>query len=224
MVSILKDIYTDTTLGPLLGFKGGTAALLFYGLPRFSVDLDFDLLNTEKEDAVFARLSTLLATHGTVRDAQKKHFTLYFELSYETNGRIIKVEISRRMPTLASKYARQNYMGTAMNVMAREDMVANKLLAMHERMQRAKRDIFDVWYFLSEAWDVNVPLVEDRSQMKFPEFLASCIFKLENLSDSALLAGLGELVTEKQKQWVKTKMKSEAIFLLKNYSAALVRS
>ena len=43
-LQILKEIYTDTTIAPLLGFKGGTAALMFHDLNRFSVDLDFDLL------------------------------------------------------------------------------------------------------------------------------------------------------------------------------------
>ncbi len=35
-----KDIYTDPMIGPILGFKGGTAVYLFYNLNRFSVDLD----------------------------------------------------------------------------------------------------------------------------------------------------------------------------------------
>jgi hypothetical protein len=41
-------------ISPYLGFKGGTAALMFYGLSRFSVDLDFDLLDQSKEDIVFS--------------------------------------------------------------------------------------------------------------------------------------------------------------------------
>ena len=45
LLQILKDIYSDTSIAPYLGFKGGTAALLFYDLPRNSVDLDFDLLD-----------------------------------------------------------------------------------------------------------------------------------------------------------------------------------
>ena len=35
LIRILKDIYTDQDLAPLLGFKGGTAAYLFYNLGRF---------------------------------------------------------------------------------------------------------------------------------------------------------------------------------------------
>lgn len=43
-VDILRAVYSDPLLRNTLGFKGGTAAMLFYGLPRFSVDLDFNLL------------------------------------------------------------------------------------------------------------------------------------------------------------------------------------
>ena len=39
LFQILKDIYSNTRIAPFLGFKGGTAALLFYGLDRFSVDM-----------------------------------------------------------------------------------------------------------------------------------------------------------------------------------------
>ena len=44
IVKVLKEIYSDISLGPILGFKGGTLVYLLYNLPRFSVDLDFDLL------------------------------------------------------------------------------------------------------------------------------------------------------------------------------------
>ena len=59
LFQILKDVYSDTTIAPFLGFKGGTAALMFYGLDRFSVDLDFDLLDESKEDHVFEKVKLL---------------------------------------------------------------------------------------------------------------------------------------------------------------------
>lgn len=49
LLQILKDIYSDMEIASLLGFKGGTALMFFYDLPRFSVDLDFNLLDTGKE-------------------------------------------------------------------------------------------------------------------------------------------------------------------------------
>jgi len=53
MITLLQDIYKDPSIGSFLGFKGGTAAPLFYDLPRFSIDLDFDLLDHRKETIVF---------------------------------------------------------------------------------------------------------------------------------------------------------------------------
>ena len=41
LTSVLLDIAKNSELNSSLGFKGGTAAMIFYNLPRFSVDLDF---------------------------------------------------------------------------------------------------------------------------------------------------------------------------------------
>jgi len=60
LVSILKDIYSDTELSTSLGFKGGTAQMLFYNLPRFSVDLDFNLIKQTKAKIVFAKIRNIL--------------------------------------------------------------------------------------------------------------------------------------------------------------------
>jgi hypothetical protein len=48
LFGILKDLYQDPYIAPWLGFKGGTALYFFHHLPRFSVDLDFNLLVEEK--------------------------------------------------------------------------------------------------------------------------------------------------------------------------------
>lgn len=71
---ILKDIYSDTRIAPFLGFKGGTAALLFYGLDHFSVDLDFDLLDEDQEEIVFAQVTNIVGKYGKIREANRKRF------------------------------------------------------------------------------------------------------------------------------------------------------
>ena len=70
LIRILKDIFTDPNVGPFLGFKGGTAAFLFYDLNRFSVDLDFDLLDATKEEQVFNRVKEILESYGTLKEAE----------------------------------------------------------------------------------------------------------------------------------------------------------
>jgi predicted nucleotidyltransferase component of viral defense system len=68
LLGILKDIYSDPQIAPLLGFKGGTALYLFYNLERFSLDLDFDLLDVEKEDFVFGRVLEIVQEYGKIKD------------------------------------------------------------------------------------------------------------------------------------------------------------
>lgn len=216
LIKILKDIYTDSTVGPLLGFKGGTAAFLFYDLNRFSVDLDFDLLEESKEDYVFEQIQKILSNYGIVKEAQKKRFNLLFLLSYdekEVGAQNIKIEINRR--NFGSKYEVRAYLGISMKVMIKEDMLAHKLCAMYERIGKTNRDIFDVYFFFHNNWPVNKEIVENRTEMSYKDFLQKSINALEKVSDRNILSGMGELLDEKQKNWVKSKLKTETIFLLK---------
>ena len=216
LIKILKDIYTDTTIGPLLGFKGGTAVYLFYNLNRFSVDLDFDLLDAEKEDYVFEQIKKILENYGTIKEAEKKRFNLFYVLVYDDKvpgSQNIKVEINRR--EFGSKYEVRSYLGISMKVMVREDMFAHKFCAMYERIGKTNRDIFDVWYFLQNEWPVNKKIVEERTGMTFKEFLQKCIDSLEKITDQNILSGMGELLDVKQKDWVRSKLRTETIFLLK---------
>lgn len=213
MFQILKDIYSDTTIAPLLGFKGGTAAFMFYDLSRFSVDLDFDLLDESKEDYVFGRIEQIAKKHGKIKDIEKKRFNLFFLLSYEDKARNIKIEINRR--SFGSRYKLKTYLGVSMLVMVREDMFAHKLIAMHERIGRTSRDIYDVWFFLEHRWPMNMTMVEQRSGMTFHELLKKCEGQLEKLNNRNILNGLGELLTEPQKDWARAKLRIDTIFLLK---------
>ena len=216
LIKILKDIYTDPTISPILGFKGGTAATFFYGLDRFSVDLDFDLLDSDKEDYVFDRLKSIIENYGTLKEARKKRFNLLYVLSYDDkdiNAQNVKVEINRR--EFGSKYSVESFLGISMQVMVKEDMAAHKLCAMYERIGKTNRDIFDVQFFLSHDWPVNKKIVEDRMGVSYADFLKKCIDVMEKFDDSNILSGIGELLTEKQKSWAKAKLKSEGLFSLR---------
>ena len=213
LLQILKEIYRDTSLGPLLGFKGGTAAHLFHGLGRFSVDLDFDLLNEAKEEIVFGKIESILHEFGTIKEKQKKFHTLFFLLSYGEKDQNIKVEINRR--NFGSRYEVKSYLGISMLVMVREDMFAHKLAAMLERTKTANRDVFDVWHFLKNRWPINKNILEKRTEMNFADYLNKCVNFVESVSDRGILAGIGELIDAKQKAWVKANLKNETVFLLK---------
>src|SRR3989344_4847563 len=213
LIKILKDLYTDTGIGPVLGFKGGTAAYLYHGLSRESLDLDFDLLDETKGDQVFEKIEAVAKNYGKIKEHRKKRYNLFLLLSYEDEAPNIKIEINRR--EFGSKYEVKSYLGISMKVMIREDMFAHKLVAMYERMGAANRDIYDVWFFLEKDWPVNKEIVEKRTGMLFKDFLQKCVEALEKLPDRGILAGMDELLDEKQKAWVKTKLRTEVIFQLK---------
>lgn len=213
LFQILKDIYSNTQIASSLGFKGGTAALMFYNLDRFSVDIDLDLLDQTKEDEVFEEVFEIIKKYGVIRESYKKRFNLFFLLSYEDKSHNVKVEINRRV--FGSKYEVKSYLGVSMQVMVLEDMFAHKLMAMHERIGRTSRDIYDVWFYLSKRFPINKEIVEQRSGVTLKQLVEECIGQLEKLNNNRILDGLGELLNSSQKDWAKAKLKEETIGLLK---------
>lgn len=213
LLQILKDIYSDTSIAPYLGFKGGTAALLFYGLDRDSVDLDFDMLSEGKEGDIFKKIQKIAAKYGKIVDSANKKFNLLNVISYAPKAPNIKIEINKRQ--FDSKYEVKNLLGIPMLVMTQEDMCAHKLMAMDERIGKTSRDIYDVWFFLDHLWSINKDIVEQRSGKPFSEAMKNMVEKLEKMDNKHVLDGLGGFLTESQKDWARAKLKSETIFSLK---------
>lgn len=216
LAQILRDICIDDEIAPILGFKGGTAVYLFYDLPRVSADLDFDLLDISKEQIVFDHIKSILETYGTVKEARKKRYSIFFVLSYKNklpNVYNIKVEVNLR--SFGSQYEIKLFFGIPVNIMVQADMAANKLVAMVERIGTANRDIFDVWFFLKNHWPVNEKIIEVRTGLSMKQFLQKAITELEAMSDRGILSGIGALLDAKLKAWAKTKLRTETIFLLK---------
>lgn len=212
LFQVLKDIYSDSIIAPLLGFKGDTAAVMFYGLSRFSADLDFDLLDDRWKDIVFERTVNIVTKHGVLKEAHKKRFNLFCLLSYGEVSRNIKVEINLRQ--FGSRYELKTYLGVSMLVMVPEDMFAHKLIAMSERIGKTSRDIYDVWFFLQNRFPINKDIVEARSGMPFDVLLDRCISQLEKMNNRKILDGVGEFLTPSQKDWAKAKLRQDTISLL----------
>ncbi|MEX0983063.1 MAG: nucleotidyl transferase AbiEii/AbiGii toxin family protein [Bacteroidales bacterium] len=215
LVQILKDIYTDIALANSLGFKGGTAMMLFYDLPRFSIDLDFNLTDSGKEELVYRKVRKIILAYGKIFDEAKKFYGPIVVLDYGVNERKLKIEISNRQ--FNDSYEIKNLLGVNIRVMVQPDMFAHKLCALLDRNELANRDIFDCWFFMQMQTPVNREIVESRMEMPFSDYLQLCIEKIENTGDKGLLYGTGELMENKMKRFVRTEMRSEVIRLLKFY-------
>lgn len=215
MVQILKEIYSDIELANCLGFKGGTALMFFYDLPRFSVDLDFNLLDSKMEAVVYRKVRKILLKYGAIFDEAKKFYGSLIVLNYGFNERKLKIEISKRV--FDDRYEIKNLLGINTKVMVQDDMFAHKLCALFDRNVIANRDIFDCWFFMQKQTPVNKNIIELRMEMSLPDYLQKCIEHLEAMSDKGLLHGMGELMDEKMKKFVRMKLRSEVISLLKFY-------
>jgi predicted nucleotidyltransferase component of viral defense system len=215
LVQILKDIYSDIELANWLGFKGGTALMFFYDLPRFSIDLDFNLINPERVDAVYEKVRNILLKYGTIADEAKKFYGPIIVLDYGVDERKLKVEIS--ISEFDNHYEIKNLLGINMKVLVQPDMFAHKLCDLLDRNILTNRDIFDCWFFMQKQTPVNKNTIESRMEMSYSDYLQKCIDTLESMSDKGLLQGLGELMDNDLKNFVRTKLRTETIGLLRFY-------
>ncbi len=217
MLQILKDVFSDAELADCLAFKGGTALMFFYGLPRFSVDLDFNLLKTDKEKEVYEKVKKILLKYGTIHDEALKFYGAVFVLDYGQNERKLKVEISNRQYN--NHYEVKNLLGIDMKVLVKSDMFAHKLCALLDRNEITGRDVFDCWFFLNSQTPINANIVENRMGMPLQEHIQHCIDALEQVSDKTIMNGLGELTDGEIKKFAKTKLRKETISLLGFFKA-----
>ena len=215
MAQILLEIFKDKDLCNLLAFKGGTSLMFFHGLPRFSTDLDFNLLDTEKVDFVYDKVRSILTEFGTIDDEAKKQYGPIMVLDYGKGERMLKVELSTR--TYDNHYELLNFAGVDIRVMTRPDMFAHKLCAMGERL--SPRDVFDVWFFLREHIEINEEIVRTRTGMNVADYAGLCAERLNDTSAKLIMQGLGEVIdNSKTKDFVKNKLLDETASLLKLFA------
>lgn len=210
---ILFDLTKKPALKGLLGFKGGTACYFLHHLPRFSTDLDFTLIEISQEKVIYEAVLEVLRPYGQVKQSYEKRWTLFFLLSYEAESHNIKVELSKRKyPN--DRFELKQYMGLPLWVMEKPVMAAHKLVAVTDRRQMVNRDLFDVHFFLKNHWPIDATTVEFRTGKKLSQYLKSLASGLRTKPPKHLLDGIGELIDEKQKQWIKTNLMEELLYLL----------
>ena len=215
LTQVLLDIFQDKELSSLLAFKGGTSLMMFHGLPRFSTDLDFNLLNTDEIENVFHRMHNLLLRYGTIDDEAIKHFGAILVLNYEKSERMLKIEISSRM--FPNHYEIRSLLGTDIRVMTIPDMFAHKLCALGERI--TPRDIYDVWFFLKKRTEINSEIIELRTGKKVEEFSLQCANQVRNYNPRILMQGLGDVLQDTaSKNFVRQKLLSETATGLELFS------
>jgi predicted nucleotidyltransferase component of viral defense system len=164
---LLKDIFSHPGLAAQLIFKGGTCLYLFYGLDRFSTDLDFDLRTPQKKPDLTA-LQQIITKYLKLEDAKEKRFTYYYQGSYHQGWQKVKIEINRRF--FPNGFQLTNYFGLSVATMLPEYMLAHKLCAITDRPQLQNRDLYDANFMFQQNWQPNAELIQFRTGLSVPEY------------------------------------------------------
>lgn len=203
MYKILKEIF-ESDFGKNLAFKWWTSSYFLYNLDRFSTDLDFDLI--ESKDFSDDKIIEILRKYWEIKKWNK------LILSYWDNETNIKIDINRNI-WKSNKYELVDFFGTSIRVQDKSTIFANKLVALIERF--TNRDIYDVYFFFQNLFNINEDIIFERTWKTKKELFISIKEKLNKLPDNyKILDWLWELLTEKQKTFVKTKLVKELIWIL----------
>lgn len=214
MSRILLTIFQDSELNLLLAFRGGTSLMFFHELPRFSTDLDFNLLDDAQSEFVCRKLRSILLRFGKITDEAEKFYGPIFVLDYGKGERKLKVEVSTRF--YDNHYELRSMAGTDIRVMTASDMFAHKLCALGERA--TPRDIFDVWFFLKHNCEINEHIVWLRTGLSVKDYAFVCAERVRTASAKELMQGLGEVVDNQQKRFVRNNLINETATMLELFS------
>lgn len=209
LYNILKDIALDKELSPLLILKGGTSLMFFYELPRFSLDLEFTLVDRKQEQLVFKRLLKIVSMYGTICEKVIGLFGAKVVLEYGEEGWPLEVEIS-------NQYWREEtdllcLDGFSLNVMSLSDIYTHKLIALGKGDNVAGKEIFDIWFLGEKNHMPNGDIVMKWVGCNLVEQLSLDISILEKLTNDQLMSSLEPLLLPEKAKWANTSLLPEAI-------------
>lgn len=175
---LLTAIADDSLLNSQLRFKGGTCAAMRGLLDRFSVDLDFDLLETKIMPDIRKHLEAIFEDLGLeIKDFSKKvpqYFLKYPNPNGQRNTLLIDITCP---PPKNNDYeaVRLIQIDRIIYCQTVPTMFANKLVTVMERYKKfgsiAGRDIFDVHAFALKGYGFKPEIIEERTGKTAEEYL-----------------------------------------------------
>ena len=224
-IQILKDIYADTSISSFLGFKGGTAAYLFYDLPRFSVDLDFDYVGSKKDlESARKNMEQIFSGLGLeIKDKSRKVPQYFLKYPALEGGRnTIKVDVTFPAPK-ANAYGAQRL--AEIDRIARcqtiETMFANKLVALIDRWEKkesiAGRDLYDIHHFFLQGFSYSKAVIKERRKTSVKTFFKKLAeFVEKKVTDKVINQDLNLLLPPDKFQKTRKTIKRETLMFLKD--------
>ena len=170
-ILFLSRLYTQEKSNKIF-FKGGTAIHLLFKAPRFSEDLDFSVMLSEKEfivcihevfkkltyeeKIIFKERNTISGKRFllTANDPEILPHACFINLDFSFREKIIQPEksiIDSQYPVIFTSFVHH---------ISAQEMCAEKIRALITRQKG--RDLFDLWYLISKGASIDSDLVQEK--------------------------------------------------------------
>ena len=221
MYKLLTAIADDAFLSANLRFKGGTCAAMQDLIKRFSVDLDFDLIDESKIDTVRDHLENIFEKLGLeIKDKSRKvpqYFLKYPAKKAHNQRTTLKVDITCPPPK-NNKYepVRLIEIDRIVHCQTVETMFANKMIALMERFEKngsiAGRDLFDIHTFFINGESYNPEIIKERTDLELLDFLKKLKkFIKDKVTQTVIDQDLNALLPPKEFQNIRKTLKQETL-------------
>ncbi len=151
-IEVLEKLNSGRFLDPLV-FGGGTMLRLCWGLPRYSVDLDFWFIKDICYDEFFDKIRGYLSQWYELTDSAIKFYSIVLELRSSEYPSKLKIEVRKghiicdfEQRIAFSPYAEKQVLLTAHTL---KQALSNKIDAALDR--KIIRDFFDIEFLLRQG-------------------------------------------------------------------------
>jgi predicted nucleotidyltransferase component of viral defense system len=221
---LLAKIADNPFLMEVLRFKGGTCASMRGIINRFSVDLDFDLVDSNKLTQTRKELENIFATLGLeIKDGSSvvpQYFLRYKNPSGRRNT--LKLDITFPPPKNNEYEAvRFTEIDRIIYCHTIPTMFANKLVAIMERYKKygsvSGRDIFDIHTFFMKGYKFKSEIIEERTGKSAQKFLHSLSTFIEkHVTQTVIDQDLNTLLPSKDFALDRKFLKDETLMFLRS--------
>ena len=219
---LLMEIIDRPAISQGLIFKGGTCASMLGYLDRFSVDLDFDVLNNADE-AVLRNEFHIVFDHLDLIIIKEHQNALFFQIRYPGDpGKRSTMKVSAsNLRVKANQYKAQylTEIDRFMKCQTIETMFANKLVAVMDRYKSyrtiAGRDIYDIHYFFIHGYSYHAPVIQERTGLQSKEYLEKLAgFIKEHVTQTIINEDLNTLLPPELFQQIRKILIPETLSML----------
>ncbi len=221
---LLTAVVDDQYISQHVCFKGGTCAEMSGFLDRFSVDLDFDLIDSIDEKLFRSRVSKIATKLGLIDD-NKNTISLFFNFKYKSvaNQRNkIKFSFFQNL-VISNDYEARFLPEINRTVMCQtiETMFANKLVTVIDRYNRHKevegRDIYDIHYFFSQGYKYKEEIIKERTGLEVSVYFKKLIdFINIKVTQKMIDEDLNMLLPLEKFNKIRKILKQETLLYLRN--------